>query len=591
MQFDSLRSRFALGAVVGLVAGSALVVGFGRLVYERELRTARADAATQVSRLFQSSLENAMLKRDLEGLNTLVGALGHQPGIVRVFITTPQGEVRFSSGQGLVVGERLAVDVTAPTTRFLDGPDGREVLRSINPVSNKPQCGQCHGPLEARPVNGVFFVDFDAAEVRTTAWKAMGLVAGVALLFVLFVVAGGWWFLSREVLGPTARISEASRRFQGGEWSTRVGLSGAGELATLGQSFDAMAGALERQVRELGAQREFLQGLIDAVPDGLRVIDQDHRVVLSNRAYRAMSGAATRCWEAYGRDRPCEPTLIYCPLHELRQHAGPVKVMHQRRDAAGRSHEVEITAARLDGGLIVESMRDLKEVIQHSHKQKLAELGQLAAGVAHEIHNPLASVRIAMSAALATSTGELTTLLETVDREIDRCVEVTHRLLRLSVPSSTTTELVDLDRVGAETVSLLHWEAERLGVTLRCTPSGDARVLTSDSDMRMVALNLAQNALHAMPTGGTLEVKTRRVGERVEWSFTDSGVGMSAETLARIFDAFFSKRADGQTGTGLGLSIVRTIVDNAGGDIDVQSALGRGSTFTVSFPAAREALT
>jgi signal transduction histidine kinase len=102
----------------------------------------------------------------------------------------------------------------------------------------------------------------------------------------------------------------------------------------------------------------------------------------------------------------------------------------------------------------------------------------------------------------------------------------------------------------------------------------------------MIALNLAQNALHAMPGGGALEVQTRHIGDRVEIVFADTGVGIAAEDLERIFDPFFSRRADGSQGTGLGLSISRALARSFHGDLAAESQQGVGSRFTLHLPEA-----
>ena len=106
-------------------------------------------------------------------------------------------------------------------------------------------------------------------------------------------------------------------------------------------------------------------------------------------------------------------------------------------------------------------------------------------------------------------------------------------------------------------------------------------VLAADSDLRMVTLNLAQNACHAMPKGGRLGIRCRREGEWVSIRFEDTGTGIAPDDRSRIFEPFFSRRADGVRGTGLGLSISKAIVEGHGGSIEVEGELGRGSRFRV----------
>jgi signal transduction histidine kinase len=114
--------------------------------------------------------------------------------------------------------------------------------------------------------------------------------------------------------------------------------------------------------------------------------------------------------------------------------------------------------------------------------------------------------------------------------------------------------------------------------------------MASDSELRMVVLNLAQNAIHAMPGGGELCISTLRENDEVKIVFTDTGVGINPKDAAHVFEPFYSHRADGKKGTGLGLSICRSIVMNHNGNISFQSQTGKGSTFVVSLPDAESVL-
>jgi len=174
-----------------------------------------------------------------------------------------------------------------------------------------------------------------------------------------------------------------------------------------------------------------------------------------------------------------------------------------------------------------------------------------------------------------------------VDQEVDSCIQVTHRLLRLSVPPPDHQELVDITEAVDDTLKLLAWEAEEQSVELRQGGDpGPLRVLATDTELRMAILNLAQNALHAMPNGGTLTVECHRNDGQIDITFTDTGVGIAPPDLDRIFQPFFSRRADGVEKTGLGLSITKAFVDSHGGQIAVVSDPGHGSRFSLQFPDA-----
>jgi signal transduction histidine kinase/HAMP domain-containing protein len=605
----SLNAKFMVGTAAGLILCSLLFLLLFVGMYSQEMARARGDAAQQVSRLLQVSLENAMLKRDLEGLKFIVERLGAQEGVRRVMIANPDGEVRFASDAGLL-GQRLwegAVPYAETSARFRLDQTGREVLSSITPVHNREPCTQCHGPVSGKPINGVLHVDYDAEPIRRHAFTTTLVLMGAGAVVTLATLIGGWWFMRRFVLAPVARLVAVSGALSGGDLSARVELRGHDELARLGTAFNQMASNLQTTVLDLEEEERFLQALIDTIPDGVRILSADHRIVLANRTYWEQLGIASpehadlRCHaSSHGAAEPCPPTLKTCPLHELREGGEPIRFLDCHRRADGSPLEVEVTAAPVtlrrrgrEERLVIESIRDLQSQIRFSHEQKLAEIGRLSAGVAHEIHNPLASVRLALSTLredpeiTEQCLGAMGEYLEMVDREVDRCIDVTGRLLRLSVIPPPEPELVVVDTAVQETLSLLFWEADQKGIRLEVSfAAPPLRVLATDSEVRMVALNLAQNAFHAMPDGGTLKVRGERRNGWVQVTIEDSGVGIPAADLEQIFYPFFSRRADGSNGTGLGLFIVRSILQTHHGELEVASTPGQGSRFTFRLPDA-----
>jgi signal transduction histidine kinase len=265
---------------------------------------------------------------------------------------------------------------------------------------------------------------------------------------------------------------------------------------------------------------------------------------------------------------------------------------------------VEIHAAAIgnstapaEGRMIVEVIRDLGQEVRFSHEQRLASLGQLAAGVAHEIRNPLSSIKIALHALLHADPdriardAETKHYLELVEGQVDICVQVTEKLLRLSLYSDGAAELMDVNRAVSETASLMAYESEKAGVRtdIRLHPQG-LRIMAAEGDIRMALLNLLQNALHAMPRGGVLSLATREEEGWAVIDVVDTGVGMSSEVQQHVFEPFFSRRADGQKGTGLGLAIARSLVSRHGGMIEMESEVGKGSRFTMRFPTAEKHL-
>ncbi len=616
---SSLNRKFNFAMASGLLAISILFLVVFIGMYRKQLEQDRAQAAAEVNHLLQSALENAMLKRDLDGLREIVKRLGKQTEIVKVMILNPQGYVRFASntqdlGENLneaIVSDQpfAAADGSPPqeSTQFIVNEQGKNVLRSVNPVRNKTPCNQCHGPVNKNPINGVLFVDYAAEPILKSAWDTALTLTVFGVLVVLLAVFGGWLFMRRYVLSPVDQLVQASRALSTGQLKTRVQLRGNDELAQLGKVFNEMAQSLQESLRVIHEKEAFLQGLIDSIPDGIRVVDSNYAIVKANQTYRAQLQQElndienAKCYESsHNRTQPCPPTMLKCPIHEIMKVEEPLKTIHQHIRKDGSRFYVEVFAApmktRVAGQsqlFFVESIRDMAKAINFSQQQKLATMGQLAAGVAHEIRNPLAAIRLALQSTLRVAEdngadfNSVSKYLRRVDDQIDKCIDVTERLLKLSGSAEGQPQLVSLNSVIEETLSLLLHDAERRGIDVKyelATP--EVRIIGADSEIRMLVFNFVENAFHAMPKGGCLHISARRDAGKAIMVCQDSGVGIAPEEFPQIFDPFFSHRADGSEGTGLGLSICKSVVDRYSGQIEVDSRVGEGTRFTVMLPDA-----
>lgn len=603
----SLNHKFTLATVTGFFVSSLVFLGLFLAFYQSELQQERAQAARDVNRLLQSSLENAMLKRDLEGLIFIINRLGKQPNIRKVMITEPAGRVRFTSHEesmGLILDKEL-ITYSIPHTYFMQDEQGLEVLRSINPVHNKPQCQECHGPVEQNPVNGVLVVDYDAAPIRHKARKTTLMLMGAGALIVIINLLGGWWFIRRFIVQPVESLNTASHSLAHGQLDARVSLEGNDELSALGETFNQMAANLQSSLRQTKEGESFLQNMVDAIPDGVRIIDDDYNMLLVNRTFRQQTGCpdkpwvGKKCYVTHNLDAPCPAELVTCPLEEIRRENRRVKVIHHHTRCDGGTLDVEIYAAPMtiirDGKevtLLVESIRDLSQEVRFTHEQRLSELGRLAAGVAHEIYNPLSSMKLALHSMAGMiseedQSGDIGGFLGVVEQQMDQCIRITDRLLHLSATPSAEPQLVDIQNAVEDTLSLLHWDAQEASIEIvKSFPQQQYRVFANDGEIRMLILNLVQNAFHAMPSGGELHITGCIEDDDVVVRFCDSGVGISEENMPRLFMPFFSRRADGVEGTGLGLPISRAIVESFNGSLEAESELGKGSCFTVRLPEA-----
>ncbi len=602
-----LRRKIVLAMLAASALASVLLLGVFFAVYRGQLIEERASASMQVNRLLEAALENAMLKRDVPGLQQIIARLGLQPGILGVRILDPAGTIHFASDPSLTGGHFSLPDDIDPAgfARFTASDTGQEVLRSVNPVFNQAACTGCHGPLDTHPLNGVLVVDYDASSMRAQARNsALGLTAGAALVMLLSCVVG-YHALRRYVMLPVDALAQAAHRLSEGDHSVRVSTRDDDELAQLGQTFNRMAASLETSHGELQAQQRYLRSLLDSLPDAVRVISPDHRILAVNDAYCRLLGLsreaalAQKCYRtSHTLDEPCPSTLTICPLLALSDAQPMLKYEQRLFRSDGAEVAVETVASRImledpDGArpCVVESLRDLSTLARYSQEQRLSEIGMLAAGIAHEIHNPLASVRLAVQSLTRSAQentladGELEDCLGLVDGEIDRCIDVTHRLLLLCRHPNEVLQSVGINHAMHDAAMLLNYDALARGIRQVEDFSPDSPMVYADpSELRMMIFNMVQNAHHAMPEGGEVSLRSRVEGGHAVVEIADTGVGITPENLARIFHPFYSQRADGAMGTGLGLSIVRSTVARYNGTIEIDSAPGKGARFRIRLP-------
>jgi two-component system NtrC family sensor kinase len=231
--------------------------------------------------------------------------------------------------------------------------------------------------------------------------------------------------------------------------------------------------------------------------------------------------------------------------------------------------------------------------------QKLAAIGELSAGIAHEINNPLAIIRQEaewMQVLLKKLGGgdqkelaELQGSVHQIVQQVDRCTEITRNLLDFARKRSPVIQAVEVNRIIENMTMLVEKEAKHNNITIVRHYDETLPVIYSDApQLRQVILNFLTNATYAIGKDGVVSITTRlQDSDSVEIVISDTGCGILEENLPKIFDPFFTTKAPGQ-GTGLGLSICHGIIQRLGGRIGVKSEVGRGTEFTITLPRSRE---
>ncbi|XAM01188.1 HAMP domain-containing sensor histidine kinase [Phycisphaeraceae bacterium D3-23] len=229
---------------------------------------------------------------------------------------------------------------------------------------------------------------------------------------------------------------------------------------------------------------------------------------------------------------------------------------------------------------------------QLAQSERLASVGFLAAGVAHEINNPLGIIageaELALMALPDDADESKRQPLTAIRDEAFRCKAITQKLLSLARPGSGDKEAVDLFALAEEVAGLVRTLPQHEGREVLVTGGGGALAQSDPAQLRQVLLNLVINALEATSAGGQVELRTGRAGDRVSVAVHDDGRGMDADTLARVFEPFYTEKHSPSTpGLGLGLSISHAIVSDLGGVLSAASdGVGEGSAFTITLPGS-----
>ena len=363
-------------------------------------------------------------------------------------------------------------------------------------------------------------------------------------------------------------------------------------------------GRLYRQLTvkadELDRMREFSENILESLNDGLVVVNRDDRVVRWNRRLEELYGI--RHEHAVGRrlDEIFESgfvEVLRAGRRESPEGAAFYRVPLVTRHDGARPLLVNVATTPLrdsDGAIagtivIVEDISarvQLEEQLQIS--EKMASIGLLAAGVAHEVNTPLTGISSFTQMLLqgAEPDDPRTKVLEKIERQTFRAAKIVNGLLNLARPAQTDSGAVDVNAVINDVLALLEhqFRTGRIQVRKELSPT-PLLVQGIEYKLQQVFLNLFLNARDAMPRGGWLTVATRDHDAGAAIEIADTGSGIPADQLSRIYDPFFTTKEIGK-GTGLGLSITYGIVQEHGGAIACDSSLGQGTRFSLTLPLA-----
>ncbi|HET7189225.1 MAG TPA: ATP-binding protein, partial [Gemmatimonadaceae bacterium] len=406
--------------------------------------------------------------------------------------------------------------------------------------------------------------------------------------------------LGALVLTPTTKLSPAERTF----------LATVADILAPVLRQAAYAQRLESEViertRQIDRERRVTERIIDSLPVGLYVIDREYRISVWNRKRETgMQGVSRE--EAIGRT--IFEILHRQPATVLRREfdevfaTGRLQIFQMESTATGelRTYRLSKIPMRLDDGPVTHVITVGEDVTEwrqaqdrFSQAEKLAAIGTLAAGVMHEINNPLATIAAcaeSLELAHESAPPDVAEGLRLIQSEVLRCKGIVDSLLDFSRPKSADKTMLDVNAAIERTLFVLkhHTRFKKLQVRVDLDRSLGQVVRANEEQLVQVFMALLLNAMDAMQERGTVALRTKWGDDArtVVAEIVDQGEGIRRADLPKIFEPFFTTKAPGR-GTGLGLSICYAIIAEHGGRIEVDSTPGEGSVFRILLPRADE---
>ena len=414
-------------------------------------------------------------------------------------------------------------------------------------------------------------------------------------------------FDRREDLGETeSRLIEAAAQ----QAALAAHISSLYQAAR--ETSDNLAKEVDRRTVEAVAQRRFTEAIIDSLPLSLYAVDSQFRIVAWNRN-RELGELGIPRGSVMGKNifevlTLQNRTVLESEFAQVFA-TGEIEIIEQETaSATGELKHWLISKIPMwldDSGKVSHVITVGEDITTRveanravARAEKLAAVGRLAAGVVHEINNPLATISACAEALesrvkdgsfdSSPALADLREYLGLITSEAFRCKSITTGLLDFSRTRPAQHVLLNLADVINATARLLVHQQRSGKIDLRIEGTESLPLLLGDpGQLQQAIITLATNAVDAMPSGGVLTIASRSVGNNLLVEVSDTGVGIPPESLAKIFEPFFTTKEVGQ-GTGLGLAVCYGILTEHGGSLDVQSAPGVGTTFTITLPVANQ---
>jgi len=571
-----------LANVARLALGAATDEGelMARQLYHQSARVVAASPAPSPALLQQDPGIRALLE----------GMIGYSHTVVYAAVVDPADRILAHSNPKLE-GEIL------PPRESLERLKKRSTLGVVASLFGQPEVYEAQVPMRQgeRPF-GTVRVGVSTSLLKQELTQAALYSLAVALVALGVAVAVGL-VVGHLLLQSLRKIANGMDRLARGEYGATVELTRDDELGELAARVNRLGERVHTEQSHWQSDRARMEGILDSLEDAVVVLNAKREVVFCNQAAeglldRALDSGDGTLLGMVPPDHPLGPLVTELFDAGIERRNAAVKV----RAPDGQSRELAVSSYRIPdgdragGGVLalrnLEPVRAVQSLVTYS--QKLAALGRLTSGVAHEVKNPLNAMRIHLELLKARLGGSQPAVRENLDviaQEIIRLDRVVQGFLKFVRPDEIRLAPVRVEALLAEVARLMAPEAGRAGARIAEDVAPDLPPVAGDAELLQQALtNLVTNAIQAMPKGGTVTLGARLGSDgSVEIRVADEGVGIPAHDLEKIFRLYYTTKSEG---SGIGLSMVYRTVQMHDGRIDVESEVNHGTVMVVTLPVA-----
>ena len=442
-----------------------------------------------------------------------------------------------------------------------------------------------------------------AQEQIKSTQQSVSLYLALANLFGFALIALVLYFFNKNISASVARLTEATARMQAGALDERVTIKSADEFARIGAAFNDMAASIQGRTEALRESEARYRELVTAAPYFVFVVQEDRFVYANPACLNALNYTLETLvlMDILAIVNPEDRPLFEGWMQAAGQESGEKSVEIRVVDKDGQTLFLDLVAvlitydhkpALLGIGQDITQRKIMEKAVIET--EKLAGIGTLAAGMAHEINSPLQvitgytdSISREIKTGALLQTEKLDRKIASIDRSAWRIAAIVQSLLTYARPSADRNDHHSLNNIIEDTLLLIEHQLHSWSnITIEKELAADLPPLKCDSNrITQVLINLLTNAADAMPDGGQITIRTQADADNkhIILQISDSGPGIPESMKDKIFDPFFTTKDIGK-GTGLGLSVVRGIVTAHSGEISVENAPNKGAIFTIYLP-------